>query len=99
MPGTWKNHASGLAEWNGPPLTPPPDGPRMTIGAGAPHRQLLLAQAFTIWLCAELMKSMNWNSATGRMPVSDAPKAALTIAASEMGVSMTRSLPKWLMNP
>src|SRR5437762_14117379 len=29
-----------------------------------------------IWLCAQLMKSMNWNSATGRMPVSEAPKAA-----------------------
>ena len=34
----------------------------------------------TIWLKAQPMKSMNWNSATGRKPVSDAPKAASTMA-------------------
>ena len=45
------------------------------------------------------MKSMNWNSATGRMPVSDAPKAAPTMADSAMGVSMTRSGPKRSMKP
>ena len=33
-----------------------------------------------IWLKAQLMKSMNWNSATGLMPVSAAPKLALTMA-------------------
>ena len=47
-----------------------------------------------IWLNAQLMKSMNWNSATGRMPVIAAPKVALIIAISEMGVSTTRSGPK-----
>ena len=31
------------------------------------------------------MKSMNWNSATGRMPVSAAPKLALMMAISEIG--------------
>ena len=31
-PGTWQNHASGFWEWYSPPWTPPPDGPRTTIG-------------------------------------------------------------------
>jgi len=52
-----------------------------------------------IWLKAQPMKSMNWNSATGRMPVSEAPNAAPTMADSAMGVSMTRSGPKRSMNP
>ena len=54
---------------------------------------------FVIWLKAQPMKSMNWNSATGRMPVSAAPKAAPTIADSAIGVSITRSGPKRSMNP
>ena len=52
-----------------------------------------------IWLKAQLMKSMNWNSATGRMPVSAAPKLALTMAISEIGVSTTRSGPKRSISP
>ena len=43
---------------------------------------------------AQLAKSMNCISATGRMPMYAAPMAAPTIAASEMGVSMTRAAPK-----
>ena len=45
------------------------------------------------------MKSMNWISQTGRMPMYDAPIAEPTIAASEMGVSMTRCLAELLLQP
>src|SRR5215212_4790581 len=45
------------------------------------------------------MKSMNWNSATGRMPISAAPHAAPTIAASDIGVSITRPLPNSSRSP
>src|SRR5215218_7057481 len=45
------------------------------------------------------MKSMNWNSATGRIPIKAAPHAAPTMAASEMGVSMTRPSPNSSSSP
>ena len=40
-----------------------------------------------------LMKSMIMTSATGRIPAMAAPMAAPTMAASEIGVSRTRSVP------
>src|ERR1035438_8833409 len=40
------------------------------------------------------MKSANCISATGRSPISPAPMEAPTMAASEMGVSITRRAPK-----
>src|ERR1044072_1912242 len=45
------------------------------------------------------MKSINWNSATGRIPINAAPHAAPTIAPSEIGVSTTYALPNWSINP
>jgi hypothetical protein len=45
------------------------------------------------------MKSMNWTSATGRMPTYDAPIAEPTMAASEIGVSMTRLSPNRACSP
>ena len=42
---------------------------------------------------------MNCISATGRRPICAAPAAAPTIAASEIGVSMTRDSPNRLLNP
>ncbi len=42
---------------------------------------------------------MNCISATGRMPMCAAPAAAPTIAASEIGVSITRDSPNRLANP
>src|SRR6185437_7755895 len=45
------------------------------------------------------MKSMNCISHTGRMPMCAAPAAAPTIAASEIGVSITRCAPKRSSNP
>jgi hypothetical protein len=41
------------------------------------------------------MKSMNCISATGRIPMCAAPAAAPTIAASAIGVSMTRDSPNF----
>ena len=45
------------------------------------------------------MKSMNCISATGRIPMWAAPAAAPTIAASEIGVSITRSSPNCFAKP
>ena len=42
---------------------------------------------------------MNWISQTGRMPMYDAPIAEPTIAASEIGVSMTRASPNFSCSP
>ena len=46
-----------------------------------------------------LMKSMNCSSATGRMPMYAAPIADPTMAASAIGVSMTRCSPKRSTSP
>jgi len=42
---------------------------------------------------------MNWISPTGNMPVRAAPTQAPAMAASEMGVSMTRFSPNSLNSP
>jgi hypothetical protein len=47
----------------------------------------------------QAMKSMNWISQTGRMPMYDAPIADPTIAASEIGVSITRFSPNLSISP
>ena len=48
---------------------------------------------------AHEMKSMNCISAIGRMPMSEAPMAAPTMAVSLIGVSMTRFSPNFSRNP
>src|SRR6185312_8358340 len=48
---------------------------------------------------AHEMKSMNCISQTGRMPMCAAPAAAPTMAASEMGVSITRDSPYFASKP
>src|SRR5882762_2795027 len=45
------------------------------------------------------IKSINWNSATGRIPIRAAPHAAPTIAASDIGVSITRPSPNSSSKP
>src|SRR5712671_1069687 len=45
------------------------------------------------------MKSMNCNSHTGRIPICAAPAAAPMIAASEIGVSITRCSPYLAISP
>jgi hypothetical protein len=42
-PGTFMKYDSGFWLWNGPPWTPPPHGPRTTIGTPPPQRYRLLA--------------------------------------------------------
>src|SRR5436190_353340 len=48
---------------------------------------------------AQAMKSMNWNSTTGRIPTYAAPIAAPTKPSSASGVSRTRSGPNFSRNP
>ena len=45
------------------------------------------------------IKSENWISATVRIPTKEAPAAAPIMAASEIGVSMTRSGPNSSYKP
>ena len=59
----------------------------------------ILAAWFTIWSMAHAVKSMNWISTMGRMPVIAAPTPAPIRAASEMGVSRTRSGPNSSSSP
>jgi hypothetical protein len=58
-----------------------------------------LAALLISWSAAMPMKSMIMISATGSIPSMAAPIAAPTIAASEMGVSSTRSWPYFVDNP
>src|SRR5260370_39658501 len=99
MPGLWKNQASGLLEWNGPPFVPPPEGQRITIGTGIPTRQYILEAILIIWSKPQVIKSINCISAIGRMPIITEPTADPIIAASDMGVSITRSGPNSASKP
>ncbi len=92
-------YASGFCEWNGPPWTPPPEGPRITSGTPHPGAVAVLAAKLMIMSKAQEMKSMNCISATGRMPIMAAPTAAPTMADSAIGVSMTRSAPNSSSRP
>ena len=95
-PGTCANHASSDCECCPAAPVPDPDGARSTIGtfAAPPSMKWIFAAWLTIWSIAWAVKSENWISTTGRMPVSAAPTAAPTMPSSEIGVSRTRSGPK-----
>ena len=73
----------------------------MVIGAVVrpPVMNRSLAALLISWSAAMPMKSMIMISATGSIPSMAAPIAAPTIAASEMGVSSTRSCPYFVDNP
>src|ERR1700756_5628402 len=58
-----------------------------------------LAALLINWSAAMPMKSMIMISATGSSPSMAAPIAAPTIAASDIGVSSTRSWPYFVDNP
>ena len=58
-----------------------------------------LAALLISWSAAMPMKSMIMISATGSRPSMAAPIAAPTIAASEIGVSRTRSWPYFVDSP
>ena len=93
------NQPSGEPAWNGPPRTPPPVGQRIVIGICWPERQCVLAATVTIGSKAQVMKSANWSSTTGRSPIQAAPIAAPTKPSSEIGVSITRSSPNSSWRP
>ena len=57
------------------------------------------AAAFTSWSSASVMKSMNMISSTGRRPDCAAPIATPVIAASLIGVSITRPRAELLREP
>ncbi len=58
-----------------------------------------MAAAFTIWVNAFEIKSANCISTTGRIPTSAAPTAVPTMAASQIGVSITRDAPNSSTKP
>ncbi len=53
----------------------------------------------TIWSNAGGIKSANWISATGRIPLTESPMAEPTIKLSASGVSKTRASPNSSCNP
>ena len=93
------NQPSGEPAWNGPPRTPPPVGQRIVIGIAWPERQCVFAATVTIGSKAQVMKSANCSSTTGRSPIQAAPIAAPTKPSSAIGVSITRSVAELLEQP
>ncbi len=63
----------------------------------------VISENLCAWLaiCSKTRNSSDgiWNSITGRSPHSAAPVAMLVNACSEIGVSVTRSVPKRLASP
>src|SRR2546428_4682885 len=57
------------------------------------------AASSMIWFMAGAMKSANWISAMGRIPLAAAPMASPTMVDSASGVSITRSAPYFLNRP
>ena len=57
------------------------------------------AAPFTIWSSANVMKSMNMISSTGRFPDCATPIATPMIADSLIGVLITRSVPNSCARP
>ena len=100
-PGTWASHASSDCEWVAPELSPPKTAVRRVSGAPSspPDMNRALAAWLTSWSSPMLTKSMIISSATGRSPARAVPTAAPTMAASEIGVSRTRSVPKVVDSP
>lgn len=97
-PGMCASQLSRVWEWVAPEPMPPNTAVRTVSGMARrpPDMNRDLAAWLTSWSSAMLTKSMIMTSATGRSPAAAAPTAAPTIAASEMGVSRTRSAP-WVV--
>ena len=85
-----------------PPVPNPPYTCVRTV-IGAVVRPAVMNRTFAAWLmiwsAASVMKSMIMISATGRKPSIASPIAAPAIAASEIGVSSTRSVPYFVDSP
>src|SRR6201994_101575 len=101
IPGMCMNQASSVCECVAPVASPPYTCVRTVIGAVV--RPAVMKRSFAAllmsWSAAIPMKSMIMISATGSSPSIAAPIAAPTIAASEIGVSNTRSWPYLVDRP
>ena len=95
------NQASSVCECVAPVARPPYTWVRTVIGAVVRPAVIKrsLAALLISWSAAIPMKSMIMISATGSSPSIAAPIAAPTIAASEIGVSSTRSWPYFVDSP
>ena len=100
-PGMWVTQASRLCECWAAPREPAPPWVRSTIGTRScpPDMKWALAAALTSWSRASVRKSMNMISSTGRLPDWAAPIETPQIAASLIGVLITRSVPNSSARP
>ena len=100
-PGTCRNHASRLCACWAAEDRPVPPCVRIVTGTLAlpPNMYFTLAVWLAIWSMAIPEKSTYMSSATGRIPRSAEPSAAPMMAASEIGVFRTRSLPNSCRSP
>ncbi len=92
---------SRLCECCAAPRWPAPPWVRSTIGTVSwpPDMKCAFAAPLTSWSSASVMKSMNMISSTGRMPDCAAPIATPVIAASLIGVLITRAAPNSSASP
>ena len=100
-PGTCVSQASRLCECCAAPRCPAPPCVRSTSGTVSwpPDMKCALAAAFTSWSRASVTKSTNMISSTGSNPDWAAPIATPVIAASLIGVSITRLVPNASARP
>ena len=100
-PGTCVSQLSRLCECCAAPRWPAPPCVRSTSGTVSwpPDMKCAFAAPFTSWSSASVMKSMNMISSTGRMPDCAAPIATPVIAASLIGVLITRAVPNSSARP
>ena len=100
-PGMWASQLSRLCECCAPQRRPAPPCVRSTSGTDSwpPDIACALAAWLTSWSSASVTKSMNITSITGRMPDCAAPTATPQMAASEIGVFSTRSVPNSSASP
>ncbi len=101
IPGMCMNQASSVCECVAPVASPPYTWVRTVIGAVVRPAVMnrSLAALLISWSAAIPMKSMIMISATGSRPSIAAPIAAPRMAASEIGVSSTRSWPYFVDSP
>ena len=100
-PGTCVSQLSRLCECCAAPRWPAPPCVRSTSGTVSwpPDMKCAFAAALTSWSSASVMKSTNMISSTGRMPDCAAPIATPVIAASLIGVLITRAVPNSSASP
>src|SRR6185503_9330430 len=100
-PGTWVSQLSRLCECCAAPRWPAPPCVRTTSGTVSwpPDMKCAFAAAFASWSSASVRKSTYMISSTGRSPAWAAPIATPVIAASLIGVLITRETPNSSASP